>query len=437
MNDLLKMMILKGNIFFPSLLGVPYSIYKNRITKNYFHFNVEPELMAIVNNSIKNIPYYKKNYITPLNSLNEFKEKIHFIDKNIVMKYWSEFVSPQKTKRNTVSVATGGTSGKPLNLLLPRNRYVFELATMYSMWSNIGWNGQIRAVLRNHHMEDNQIFKIDFLKKEIIFDGFNSSDKYYYKVYHTLKKYHVKYIHAYPSSAYQFSRFLHREKLNTSFIIGFLCGSEGLFSEQKNFIESKLGLKIYHWYGHSEKLVLGGYCKQSNLIHIEPTYGFFELVDENGCEITEEGKIGEIVGTTLHNPCMPLIRYRTGDFAEYAGNYCPHCKRYLPLLTKIYGRWDKNKIFRKDNSYITTTALNLHSDLYEKIDGLQYLQEVKGALTVRIIKNNFFQEEDFKRLYLHFQGSLGAGNDVKIDFVNKLEKLPNGKFELLISKLER
>lgn len=436
MINFFKITIAKCNIFFPSLLGFGYFKYKKKIKKNYFQFAPEQEVIDIVNFAIKNIPYYKNTYQSPINSLDEFKKKICFINKDIVMDNRDDFLSDEITKRNTISTTTGGTSGKPLNLILPRNRYIFELATMYLMWKNIGWNGEIRAVIRNHHLPEKNILKVDILKKEVIFDGFNSSDTYYFQIYNTLRKYNIRYIHAYPSSAYQFSLFLFRKKLDVSFLNGFLCGSESLFQEQKDLIENKLGLRIYHWYGHTEKLVLGGYCKESDLIHIEPTYGFFELVDEDGHDIKEKGKIGEIVGTTFHNPYMPLIRYKTGDYAEYAGDYCPYCKRHLPLLKKIYGRREKNKIFRKDNSYITTTALNLHSNIYEKIDGIQYIQEKKGSLIVNIVKNTFFEEEDLKQLYLHFQSSFGPDNEVKINFVNKLEKLPNGKFEILMSKIK-
>ncbi|WP_179343792.1 phenylacetate--CoA ligase family protein [Winogradskyella ursingii] len=427
----------KLNFLFPKLMGIAYHNYKNKRLKKYRNeFDAQSELLTMVNKSINTIPYYKTKYgIDPIQSIEVFHNTIDFIDKTTVMAYWEKFQLPNTPKNKVVSGTTGGTSGKPLKLILPKDRYIFELATMHTMWENVGWTGHTRGVLRNQKLDKREIFKVNPIKKEIIFDGFNTSDAYFENIYQTLKKHNIQYLHAYPSSAFQFSQFLQRKQKNTSFIKAFLCGSEGLLPEQKHLISDILQIPIFHWYGHSEKLILGGYCKASQLVHIEPTYGYFELIDEDGKQITKKGQIGEMVGTTLHNPYMPLIRYKTGDYAEYAGNYCEHCQRHLPLLKKVYGRWDKNKIYKSDGTYITTTALNLHSDIYNKIAGIQYVQKNKGDLIVKIIKAENFNAKDEVVLETHYKSAFGKENNVKIQFVEALQKQPNGKFINLISEI--
>jgi len=425
----IKIILTKLNFLYPSLLGLGYLHYKmQKVLKNYYYYNTEAELLSTVNNSIRDIPYYREKYLTPISSLDEFKDRIKFIDKDIVMSNWGNFIIPSVNEKKIVIGTTGGTSGKPLKLILPQKRYVFELATMYTMWGNIGWHGQTRAVIRNQHLKGKQLFKINPIKKEIIFDGFRTSKEYYYAVYRLLKRNKIGYIHAYPSSAYQFSTFLYREKLDVSFLKAFLCGSETLLPEHKELIQNQLGVKIYHWYGHSEKLILGGYCANSDLIHIEPTYGYFELIDENGKPINGIGKTGEIVGTTLHNPYMPLIRYRTGDYAEYAGDYCKECKRHLPLIRNITGRWDINRIYLNDGTYVAITALNLHDDIYSCIEGMQYVQKEKGQLEILIIKGRGYNDLTELRFKEHFALSFKNKCDFVIEYVSALEKEPNGKF---------
>jgi hypothetical protein len=68
------------------------------------------------------------------------------------------FILPDYNKSKTVEGTTGGTSGKPLRLLIPKNRYIVELNTMNSMWKNVGWKGEIRGVIRNKQLINNQIF---------------------------------------------------------------------------------------------------------------------------------------------------------------------------------------------------------------------------------------------------------------------------------------
>jgi len=427
-NEKLKILLIKSNFLFPHILGYRYYKHLIRINRNYFSYNNTADLIKIVNYANKFVPFYNHHSNHSIESLDEFCKYQNFIDKDIVMANWHDFILPKTTQRKTIIASTGGTSGKQMQIVLPKNRYYYELSTMYKMWSNIGWNGEIRGVIRNKKLKNDQNFIIDPIKREVIFDGFRTSKEYFYVVYNFLKENNIKYIHAYPSSAYQFSRFLYNENLDVSFIKGFFCGSEGLLNEQKILIQEGLGIKIYHWYGHSEKLVLGGYCEKSEFIHIEPTYGYFELIDQDGNAIEQIGKKGEIVGTGLHNRFMPLIRYRTGDFAEYVGNYCPHCKRELPLIKNIEGRWSNNKIFYKDGSYTSITALNLHDDLYFFIEGMQYIQKEFGKLEILIVKGKGFNSEIEKRFYNHFESALRENCSFNIKFVNQLEKEKNGKF---------
>lgn len=418
----------KLNVVYPKLLGFGYLYYKNVFLKNNFKsYNPEQKLLKVVNTAIKNVPYYRSRY-KEINSLSDFRNQIDFIDKDEVMGNWEDFIALGTSKSKIITGTTGGTSGKPLKLVIPKNRYIFELGTMYTMWENVGWKGQIRAVLRNTKLEDNKDYIVNPVKREFIFDGFRTSDSYYDMVYQTMKKHKIKYLHAYPSSAYQFAVFLKNKGYDTSIFNAFLCGSEGLLPEQKSLIIDQLGINVYHWYGHSEKLVLGGYCKGNKDIHIEPTYGFFELIDTDGNIINESNKKGEIIGTTLHNKYMPLIRYRTGDYAEYVGDYCKDCGRHLALVKNTEGRWDTNRIYYKDKSYTSITALNLHGDLYTHISGMQYVQDKSGQLIIKLIKDKSFSNQVEKRFFEFFEKTLGENCDFEIQYVDELVTEKNGKF---------
>ena len=258
---------------------------------------------------------------------------------------------------------------------------------------------------------------------------------YFARIYETITKHSIRFIHCYPSTAYEFCTFLLENRLDTSGISAFLSGSENIFDYQRELIQGRLGIRFYNWYGHSEKLVLAGYCAGSDLYHAEPTYGYFELVDETNRVIREPGGVGEIVGTSFHNPGMPFIRYRTGDFAEYAGDYCPACKRHVPLIRNIQGRWSGDRIYNADGSFVTTTALNLHNDLYQIINGMQYLQEKKGELTVLIVKSPGYTERHEQSLISHFRGKLAQNTRVEIRYVDRLIRKPNGKFVHIISSI--
>lgn len=430
----LNTILLHCNVFRGLVYGTEYLNFK----KNNVKIDPDKALLDIVNFAIKNVKYYRDRYNNlTINSIEDFKTEIGFIDKNEVMLYWNDFLVDNINLSECVQSTTGGTNGKPLNLVNVKNRYAIELAVMHSIWERAGWNYNSRGVIRNHKLPSGQIYIINPITKEYIFDAFRMSPEYARTIYNVLKQKHIYFVHAYPSAAFQFCKLCHNQNLDLSFLKSFLCGSEEVTEEQRRFICEEIGVNIHSWYGHSEKLVLGGFCEGNKMMHIEPSYGYFELINEQKKDVAHSKGFGEIVGTTLYNRVMPLVRYRTGDFADFSGSSCSSCNKRLPLLSKIYGRWDKSIIYRADNTTTSLTALNLHSELYTHIDNMQYLQEEKGKLTVLIIKNSKYTKETENKLIAHFKYGMGEGSIVEIQYVEELIHQPNGKFLSLISKIEQ
>lgn len=413
--------------------GKEYKKYKKKVLENWSQYNNKTDLLKILNYAIENVPYYSK--YQKVHSIQEFKKSFGFIDRNIVSEHFNELQSIKIDSNKFDLITTGGTTGKPLKVLLPKNRYIIEKATLHKLWSQVGFNHHKRAVLRNHKLPKGAVFKLNPITKEYLFDGFRIDDDYLFEVYNTIKRKNIRYVHAYPSNAYTFAKFMYNNKLDASLITAFISSSENVYDYQKDFIKNTLGLKFFTFFGHSEKIIIGGSCPGNDAYHIEPTYGYFELIDEEGNNIKEIGKVGEIVGTTLNNYGMPLIRYRTDDFAEYAGDYCESCHRKVILIKNVSGRWSGRKIYGHDGTMTTPTALNFHDSLFTVIDGLQYVQESKGELTVRIIKGGNFTEGDAQRIIKHYKKKLGKTMRVTIKYVNEVEKQPNGKFLDLISKV--
>jgi len=430
----LSLLALNGNPYL--VYGNNYRQYRKFLKKTVNDFNNTQLLLETVNKALDEIPYYRKLYSNKkIASIAEFENTIGFIDKDTILKNYSAFINPVIDQNDYDQGTTAGTSGKPLKFIAPKKRYIVELATMHSLWRRTGFNFHARAVIRNHKLRHGEKFIVNPITREIIFDGFKLDPEYFEVIYRTIKRFNIRFIHCYPSAAYEFSIFLHNKKYDTSFIKAFLSGSENIFNYQIDLIQNKLGIRFYNWYGHSEKLVLAGYCENTNLYHVEPTYGYFELIDKNNRTIREPSKTGEIVGTGFHNPGMYFIRYRTGDFAEYAGDFCDSCKRHVTLLRNIRGRWSGDKVYNRDGSFVTTTALNLHSDLFSVINGIQYIQEKKGELKVLIIKSPEYNEHHERVLYDHFSSKLKPDTVIQIEYVKKLIKLPNGKFLHIISKI--
>lgn len=428
----LNNILLHCNFFKGAVYGRGYAQMQKEIA------NIDPEkkLLEMVNFAIRHVKYYRDHYGNlSIDSIKEFEEKIGFIDKDEVMAHWNDFLVDNIDWSKCVTGTTGGTSGKPLKLVLPKNRYIHSLAFWHKQLKWFGWNYDARAVIRNHKLDANRKYIINPITKEFIFDAFRMSPQYAKEVWHIMYKYKIKFLHAYPSAAFQFLKFCYIQNLNLNFLKVCILTSEGITPEQRQFIQNTLGLKICASYGHSEKLIQAASAPDRDTLIIEEGYGYCEIIGKDNHIVREEGINGELVGTTFLNQYMPLIRYRTGDYAEYVH---PKDNRYSPCreLKEVNGRWDKNIIFKGDGSTTSITALNMHSDLYEKIDGLQFIQKKKGELIVLIIKGKDFDEETMRCFYDFYRNVLGKTTQIKIQYVEKLIIQRNGKFLPLISYVD-
>lgn len=420
--------LLKLNVFGSKVYGKSYE----RAIKEIEELCPEEKLCEIVNFAIKNVPYYRKKYGNlQIKSIKEFEEKIAFIDKDEVMTHWEDFLIDNIDWSKCVTGTTGGTSGKPLKVVIPNNRYIREAVFVNKYRGKSGWaTGEYRAMIRNHRIPANRDYIINPVTRDFIFDAFRINEKYAFRIYKAMKKHNIRFIHAYPSAVCQFLRLCKSQNLDLSFIKAVLLSSEAVTEDQAWLITKTCGLKLSYTYGHSEKLIFAANdCSDMDLI-VDSKYGYFELIDKDGKPIDTAGEIGEMVGTTFFNKYMPLIRYRTGDFAELG-----EMRNENKTLKKIYGRRDKSIIYRCDNTQTSLTALNLHNDFYEHINGIQYIQEEKGKLIVLIIRNEKYCENDEIFILDHLGNAMLGKENVEIRYVDKLIIQPNGKFLPIISKI--
>jgi phenylacetate-CoA ligase len=318
--------LLKMNRF-PSLIyGSKYMEHLKKLeTEHYYEYDNSTDLLNMVNDAIVNVPYYAERHPKKINSIEEFYSSIGFIDKDIIMEDPSKFLSKNIDFSQYDRVTTAGTSGKPLALYVPQNRYIPELSTMHFLWKKAGFDYETRATFRNHKFREHEVYMINPITKEYYFNNYTLTNDYVKQAYTIIKQNKIHILHGYTSGIYQFCLLCKEQGLDLSFIKVVFCASEGVQEFQRKLLVDELGLKLYHWFGHTEKLVIGGYCEHTDNFHMENRYGYFELIDDKGQQVTTAGEVGEIVGTTLMNRGMPFIRYRTGDYAEYVGNYCDQC----------------------------------------------------------------------------------------------------------------
>jgi phenylacetate-CoA ligase len=181
---------------------------------------------------------------------------------------------------------------------------------------------------------------------------------------------------------------------------------------------------------------LAGYCDKSDYYHVYPEYGYTELIDHLGNILPrEEGRRGEIVGTSLINNAMPLIRYRTGDIAVMGPPECI-CGRRYPLWEKVEGR-KQEYIITADGRPISLTSLvfGQHWHAFSHIKQLQIEQNQPGSIILRLASTPAFNKEDEEEIREKVAACVKSGLTISFDYVDLIEPTARGKHLFLKQSL--
>ncbi|AKF07019.1 phenylacetate--CoA ligase family protein [Sandaracinus amylolyticus] len=101
-------------------------------------------------------------------------------------------------------------------------------------------------------------------------------------------------------------------------------------------LRAHFGAPVIDWYSLTETGPLAYACRDGRGHHVLSPDVHVEIVDEQGAPM-RDGERGEVTVTGGRNPFVPLLRYRTGDFARIERARCT-CGDPTPRLCDLEGR---------------------------------------------------------------------------------------------------
>jgi phenylacetate-CoA ligase len=418
--------------------------------KNKHETWVYNRLKNLLYTADRHIPYYRTLFKQINFSPNKFQalEDIHklpFVTKEDILAYGPNAFCDERTPSFLkFSTNTGGTSGSPCPLqgLRPFSSF-WSHAFMNQQWQRIGYQvGDPIAILRGRLVSDlSQIYSFDQDKNTLTLSTYDLSKDRVGEYVELLNRFKIKYLHVYPSSLALFLDYFMSisGKMKCDYLQGLLIGSEIFFPEQKIVCEKVLGVPCYHWYGHSEMILMGGWCENDTKFHFFPEYGYLELVSTSGGKVEKFEEVGEIVGTGFCNPGMVLIRYRTKDFASgFEWRRCG-CGRDFPTLNKIFGR-SQEYIIDKHGAKIPVTAFTagLHLPIFDYYRKVQIEQIKPGELILRLERYQHLvtNKEKINLSARLLQSALRNLAKVDIIEVDEIPLQANGKHQFVIQHIK-
>lgn len=401
----------------------------------------EEQLSQVLHFAVEKIPAYKHlkasvERFRPFDALQEFPH----ISKDNLQDRIFDYLPDNFSQIQHYETSTGGTSGNQLKVYLDDDSQSVELAFMHRQWKRVGYSPRKRkatfrgvtfkGLMPGVYWQHNPVYN------ELQFSPFAMNEDTLGAYIDELMHYNPAFLHGYPTAIDMVAEYVlrHQRQGFLPDLKAVLLGSEGATIAQRDRIEEAFRTRVYSWYGHSERVVLAGECERNSTYHHFPDYGYLEIVNDAGQSCDKDGERGEIVGTGFYNRCMPLIRYRTGDYATRLDQVC-ECGRKWDRFTEVEGRRKQDMLLGRNGEKISLAALNMHGLLFERVTRYQYFQEKKGAFVLKIQPAQGFAESDRKGIEDAYSNKVGDSLDCKVELVREIPLTARGKLKMLDSKI--
>lgn len=401
----------------------------------------ERELGAALRFTVDQVPAYQGlRSIVERHRPFEALQAFPLLDKDTVQTNQSQYLPRDFQRIPHYETTTGGTSGNQLKIYVDDCSQAVETAFMHRQWARVGYTPRHRkATFRGvafPNLRPGVFWRHNPIYNELQFSPFHMSEANLGAYVEQIIRFAPSFLHGYPSALDVLAEYVLRHKLTGKLprFQAALLGSEGASKGQRQRIENAFRTRAYLWYGHSERVVLAGECEQTSACHHFPDYGILEIIDEQGNPCDREGERGEIVGTGLYNRCMPLIRYRTGDYATRLAPECS-CGRAWDRFTDVEGRWKQDMVIGRNGTRISLAALNMHGRLFEKVRRFQYYQENPGTCVLKVMAAPEFAEGDRQAIEAAYRDKVGEEVRFEIQLVEDIPLTARGKLKMLDSQV--
>lgn len=241
-----------------------------------------------------------------------------------------------------------------------------------------------------------------------------------------IEKYNPSVMYGFPS----YFSLLADKKTNRINPSRIFTSSEMLDLKTRKKIESSFKAELFDIYGCTEVKEIAWECQEHNGYHINSDWLLVEFIKDEGAAVEKEGSI---IVTSLYNYGMPLIRYEVGDKGRLLKGVCP-CGRGLPLMAPSLGRSVDYFILPSD-SIISPYAMTCTIENIEGMKQYQIIQEEKDLVIVNVIPDSQFNEESRQNIKSALEQVL-PGVVVHVNLVEEIAREENGKYRIVISKLQ-
>jgi phenylacetate-CoA ligase len=405
------------------------------------------KLKKLIRHCYSQVPYYReifdKNNLKPsdIQNLNDLK-KIPVLNKEDVRKniYFNLFAKNHK-KKEMLKVVTSGSTGQPFITYADKKQLEIRFATTIraAEWTGYKFGDrQVRLWHQTIGMSITQVIKekVDALfMKRLFIPAFEMTPDKLKLFFKKIKRHDPVLIDGYAESFNFLSQYLENYPDSKLKIMSAMTSAQILPEQVREIIETNLNCKVYDKYGSREFSGIA-YEDKSFSGHLVQMESYIVELIRNNTD-AQPGEDGEVIITDLNNFHFPLLRYRIGDIAEAIDN--SNLEQFdiqMDRIGKIKGR-TQALVFCKNGRWLPGTFFyHFFKDYSDFINQFQIIQDIPGEFTLKIVKNNLYNEAAKEKILTDLKNHIGKETIVKLQIVEEINLVKTGKRTPVISNVK-
>ncbi len=424
--------------YVPRLAGRTAFLFRSqRWSREQIGRHADRQLVRLVRHAARHVPYYRDLFARIGLDAAQFRgradlERIPLLDKETLRRRAEEFVADDAERDDPRWTRTSGSTGTPLRFMLGAESRITDAAATLRAYQWAGFVPGMKVFTLKWFMRDWEM-RSSFLGRSINADTMRLDADSAERMARAVNRLRPAFFHGYASAFI----LLHRLAADRGIVLHpprvIITIGQTVPPAMRTRLQALYGgARISDHYGLTENSALITECRQGTK-HVLDDYAWHEFVDEDGRPV-ESGR-AEIVGTSYDNQCMPLIRYRTRDYAMLDDGAAPcACGRAFRSVVAIEGR--KEDVLQTPEGRL----INLFEEPLNEARGVmaaQYVQEALDRLVVRVIPADDFDPDSLTAVEQQLRVRVGPSMRIDFQVVRELERRhgESGKYPFLISRI--
>ncbi len=398
-------------------------------------------LRAVLAHAAADVPFYRAAFaeagVRPdqVRAVSDLR-RLPVVTKRLLLEAGAAMVARRAARFDPVTVASTGTSGPALSVLVDRRTNALEFAFYWRHWGWFGYRlGDRFAQLawspfRGAH-RDRPSFTEHFTGR-LLLNATSLSPARARDWASAMVRHRARFLKGHPSALLHFALFVREHRFEVPPLRAVFTTGEVLQLETRRLLQGVLGAPVADAYGSMERVVAACECPAGRM-HVNADYGLWDVEPTDGDPLSGQPR-ARIIGTGLYNYSMPLIRFDLGDVVDASPEGpCP-CGRTLPTVGRIHGR-SVDAITTPDGRVVTAAAV-----VFNGVSGIlrgQLVQESLSHLRVRVLPSPAFGQADAAQLTERIRLMFGAAMTATVERVAGVDDFgPDGeKHRAVISRV--